>query len=129
MWDRTLGYCSLIQKAADNTGLDPALLAALVFVESGGDQDAISNQGAVGLMQIMPNEATDFQCPNGPCFEDRPSTEELLDPSFNIEYGSNHLLGLVNEFGLRDGLFYYGPVGVGYEGYADIVLGYASMVK
>lgn len=118
----------MIANASKNTGLDPAILASLIFWESGGNQNAVSSDGAVGLMQIMPNDgvAANFMCINGPCFANRPSTEELINPQFNIEYGANFLAGLVNKYGLREGLFRYGPTGIGYEGYADIIMGSAE---
>jgi len=53
-------------------------LAALIEFESTFNPDAISKAGAVGLGQIMPSEV--------PGFETRPTTKELLDPNFNIEY-------------------------------------------
>jgi soluble lytic murein transglycosylase-like protein len=120
----------LITQAAENTGLDPILLASLIFVESRGDQGAISSQGAVGLMQIMPRDgkAASFMCINGPCFGNRPTTEELLDPRFNVEYGSNFLGGLISKYGLRDGLFRYGPENISYAEYADKIIGLAEMV-
>ena len=90
----------------------------------------ISKDGAVGLMQIMPNDgvAATFMCLNGPCFANRPSTDELKDPNYNIEYGTNYLSGLINKFGLRDGLLAYGPSGVGYD-YADKVIAIAEEIR
>ena len=118
-------------KAAKDTGLDPILLAVLIFLESGGDSEAISSAGAVGLMQIMPRDgiASSFMCINGPCFANRPTTEELRDPAYNIKYGSKLLAGLVNEYGLREALFRYGPSGVGYEGYADKIIDLAKRIR
>ncbi len=119
----------MIEENARETGLDTSLLTSLIILESGGEPLAISSSGAVGLMQIMPRDgvASTFMCMNGPCFSNRPSTEELIDPAFNIEYGSSFLAGLVNNYGLRDGLFRYGPEGVGYT-YADRVIALAEEI-
>lgn len=117
-------WCGPIVAAAAKHNLEPDLLAALMLEESGGDADAFSRNGAVGLLQVMPNDgpAAEFMCSSGPCFASRPSTAELRDPSFNIEYGSRLLAGLTQKQGsLRDGLLAYGPLGVGYT-YADTVL-------
>lgn len=118
-------WCTLITYFAEEQGLSPNLIAALIWQESGGNALAYSKSGAVGLMQVMPRDglAANFQCINGPCFADRPSTNELQDPVFNVEYGTNLLAGLVSRLGnLRDALKAYGPENVGYY-YADKVLG------
>ena len=75
-------------------------------------------------MQVMPRDglAASFMCVNGPCFANRPTTEQLQDPEFNISYGTKMLAELVSKYGnMRDALRYYGPKDVGYY-YADIVL-------
>ena len=118
-------WCSLITQHAVKNQLDPDLLAALIWQESGGDPVAYSHSGAVGLMQVMPRDglAADFQCINGPCFRNRPSIQELQDADFNITYGTTMLAGLYQKHGsLRDALLSYGPMDVGYY-YADKVLG------
>ncbi len=100
------------------------MVAALILQESGGDPQAYSKSGAVGLMQVMPNDglAASFTCQNGPCFSSRPATSELQDPEFNIAYGTKYLASLLSKYGnLRDALKSYGPMNVGYY-YADIVL-------
>lgn len=47
-------YAKLIHSAALDAALDPALVHALIFVESGYDPAARSPKGAIGLMQVMP---------------------------------------------------------------------------
>jgi soluble lytic murein transglycosylase-like protein len=109
---------------ADMYSLEPNLIAAVMLQESGGNKDAYSSSGAVGLMQIMPKDgiAEKFMCINGPCFSNRPTMEELFDPDFNIEFGSRMLINLYEKYGnWRDALKAYGPMDVGYQ-YADIVL-------
>jgi soluble lytic murein transglycosylase-like protein len=122
--DRVLRWCGLITRYARERNLEPDLIAALILQESGGNPDAYSHSGAVGLMQIMPRDglAAGFTCINGPCFSNRPSTAELQDPEYNIKYGTQMLAGLQKKYGsLRDALKAYGPMDMGY-GYADIVL-------
>jgi hypothetical protein len=119
-----LKWCSQITREARANGLDPDLDAALILQESGGQPEIMSNQGAVGLMQVMPRDgyAASFQCKAGPCFANRPSIAELKDPGFNLSYGTRMLAALIHANGQRDGLKAYGPSGMGYT-YADIVLG------
>jgi soluble lytic murein transglycosylase-like protein len=64
--------------------LDPALLRAVIKVESNFRQDAISRRGAVGLMQLMPPTAARLQVNN------------IHDPLQNIQGGAKHLRHLLN---------------------------------
>ena len=114
----------LIEEAAFNFDLDSNLIAAVMLQESGGNESAYSPSGAVGLMQVMPRDgiATSFICEDRPCFANRPTIEELETPDFNIQYGSQLLIGLIDHFNsYREALKAYGPMDVGYD-YADIVL-------
>ncbi len=123
--DAVRSWCDPIVNQASQHQLDPILVAALIEVESGGFAAALSSSGAVGLMQVMPRDglASQFQCINGPCFANRPSMEELYDPVYNIQYGSNYLSGLLNSYGgdPREALNAYGPREMNYR-YADLVL-------
>ncbi len=48
-------YAREINDAADEFGLDRSLVRAVVWAESKFDRTAVSDKGAVGLMQIMPS--------------------------------------------------------------------------
>lgn len=120
-----LQWCDLITYHAEEHDLPPNLVAALIWLESGGNPDAYSRSGAVGLMQIMPRDglAASFMCVNGPCFASRPTIAELQDPEFNIAYGTRLLAGLFARYqDIREALKRYGPMDAGYT-YADKVLG------
>ncbi len=117
-------WCDWIEQNANQFGIDPNLVAALILQESGGNPQAYSRSGAAGLMQVMPRDgiAAGFDCVNGPCFSSRPRTDELLDPQFNIQFGVKMLAGLIQKTGdIREALRAYGPMDVGYS-YADLVL-------
>ncbi len=119
-----LRWCNWITRYAEENGLPPNLVAAVILVESGGDPQAYSRSGAVGLMQVMPRDgiAAAFQCKNGPCFSNRPTMEELFDPEFNIRYGTRLLASYLQRYSdLRQALKAYGPMNAGYS-YADKVL-------
>ena len=124
-------WCPWIEQSAEQYGMEPELIAALILIESGGDPNAYSTSGAVGLMQVMPRDgiAAGFMCANGPCFANRPSMAELNDPQYNIAYGTSFLSGLFRRYGdLRQALYAYGPAGVGYS-YADDVLALAERFR
>ena len=52
-----ISYVEEIKTAADRYGLDRTLVAAVVKTESGFRLDAVSQDGAVGLMQVLPSTA------------------------------------------------------------------------
>jgi hypothetical protein len=121
---KILRWCQQISQQAQKYKLEPDLIAAVIFLESGGDELAYSHSGAVGLMQVMPRDgiAASFTCANGPCFQSRPTIDQLQDPAYNIAYGTRLLAGLVKRHGdLREALRAYGPMDAGYS-YADKIL-------
>jgi hypothetical protein len=83
-------YASLIGASAQSWGHDPALLHAIVSVESAYVADAVSAKGAVGLMQVMPSTARRYG------YADARTT--LLDPRTNVEIGARHLASLKRAF-------------------------------
>ena len=124
-------WCNLITQYATKHNLDPDLIAALIWLESGGNEQAFSQSGAVGLMQIMPRDglAASFMCVNGPCFQDRPLSDELRNPEYNIAFGTRYLSSLIQKNGnLREALKSYGPLDAGYL-YSDKVLSIFNRYK
>jgi hypothetical protein len=123
--DKVLRWCSPIMKHSSEADLPPDLVAALIWHESGGNPSIYSRSGAVGLMQVMPRDgrAADFQCKNGPCFANRPTSKELENPNFNIQYGTRILRNLLDHHkdDMREALKFYGPHDAGYS-YADTIL-------
>ncbi|MGM0602929.1 MAG: lytic transglycosylase domain-containing protein [Bacillota bacterium] len=88
-------YSDIITEEAEINSLDSDLLAALIFVESGFDSDALSSRGAVGLMQIMPETAV--------WIADKKELEyfavsDLYKPEINIEFGSWYITHLLEKF-------------------------------
>jgi Transglycosylase SLT domain len=80
-------YAEIIAAAAQAHGVDPILVKALIQVESGYRPTARSPRGAVGLMQIMPATAREYNVLNP------------FDPKANIEAGVKHLKALLDRFG------------------------------
>jgi soluble lytic murein transglycosylase-like protein len=73
--------------AAQETKVDPALIHAVISVESGYNPSARSHAGAVGLMQLMPQTAKRY------------GVTDRLDPEQNIRGGARYLRDLKVMFG------------------------------
>ena len=84
-----------LHEAAGNHDIDLALLQALVATESSFHTGAVSPQGAVGLMQLMPSTARLLGLKGEP----RASLQrKLIDPGVNVQMGSRYLRYLINLF-------------------------------
>ena len=66
--------------------VSPALVLAVIGVESSGRTDAVSTAGAVGLMQLIPETAKRFD------------VTDSTDPAQNIKGGAAYLAWLLKEF-------------------------------
>jgi soluble lytic murein transglycosylase len=91
-----LDYWTLIQRYANDRGLDPYLIAALVAQESSFDPDVRSAANAYGLMQIVP--ATGKRLARSLGIR-RFTTGKLTDPETNVRLGTHYFKGLVTQFG------------------------------
>lgn len=91
-----LEYEHILRAHAKNHGLDPALLAAVVYVESRFDPNARSEAGALGLMQLLPATAEGIALrTGGSAFV----VADLRDPEINVRYGSWYLDHLRERYG------------------------------
>ncbi len=68
------------------TSVSPALVLAVISVESAGRTDAVSSAGATGLMQLMPDTATRF------------GVDDSTDAAQNIKGGVAYLEWLLDHF-------------------------------
>lgn len=59
-----LPFADAVALAAQQTSLDPALLHAVISIESNNNPKALSPRGARGLMQLMPGTAKRFNVSN-----------------------------------------------------------------
>ena len=74
--------------AARKFQVNPAVVAAVMRVESAFDSRALSRKGARGLMQLMPATAARFGV----------GVDELFSPARNVEAGTRYLRFLVDRF-------------------------------
>lgn len=75
-----------ILRSTIGTQVSPALVLAVISIESSGKADAVSSAGAQGLMQLMPDTATRF------------GVADSLVPAENIAGGVKYLDWLMEEF-------------------------------
>ncbi|WP_211441682.1 lytic transglycosylase domain-containing protein [Collimonas humicola] len=85
-------YEPLVNQAAQEFALDPALLKAVMAAESGFNPGAVSPKGAIGLMQIMPSTAERYGLTGD---KKKPVEQKLTDPRTNIRLGARYLRDLL----------------------------------
>ena len=76
--------------------LNPRLVLAVIQVESGGYNFAVSGVGALGLMQLMPDTGRELAGRHG--IEWR-GEETLFDPFVNVQLGTAYLRQLSDRYG------------------------------
>lgn len=86
---------ALIQQLARRYGVDPALVHAVVAVESAYRPGVRSPRGAMGLMQLMPAVATRY------------GAGDPYEPRTNLAAGIRHLKALLGRYDLRTALAAY----------------------
>ena len=86
MRERCLELDPLLQEIAAEFAVDPALMQAIVRIESGFKASARSKAGARGLMQLMPRTAKGLGCGN------------VWDPERNLRCGARLLRRYLDRF-------------------------------
>jgi soluble lytic murein transglycosylase-like protein len=75
-----------VEQAARVHAIDPALLNAIIAVESDNSRVAVSPKGAIGLMQVLPHTGRRF------------GANDLFNPAQNIEAGARYIRVLAAMF-------------------------------
>lgn len=86
MLEKSASYDPIIERTATQRGVDAALLRAVIVVESGFDEKAVSHAGAEGLMQLMPATARHY------------GVTDSFDPLQNIDAGARYLSELIERY-------------------------------
>jgi hypothetical protein len=81
-----VAYSDAIYNSCERHGVDPALVHAIVKVESDFNPYALSSKGAMGLMQLMPQTAIDMNVRN------------TFNPHENIDGGVRYLRYLIDRY-------------------------------
>lgn len=84
---RAAAYSDLIDEAARHAQVSPALLRAVVAVESAFDPQAVSPKGAQGLMQLRPATARRY------------GVRKPFDPRDNLRGGASYIRDLLKRYG------------------------------
>jgi len=85
-------YDEYIHNASEKFNLDPALVKAVIHVESDFNPMAVSRKGARGLMQVMPQTAARYH------------QRDLFSPMANIDVGARHLSYLLTRYSRNERL-------------------------
>jgi hypothetical protein len=95
--ERPLGlrYDPIIERVSARHGVDATLVRAVIQVESSYQRRARSPKGAMGLMQLMPATARQYE------------VRDPYDPASNIEAGTRHLKSLLERLPLSLALAAY----------------------
>jgi soluble lytic murein transglycosylase-like protein len=77
---------TLVDTISLNHGVDPALVRAVIKTESNFNRWAVSNKGARGLMQLIPQTGSRY------------GVRDFFDPQQNVEGGVQYLKFLLEKF-------------------------------
>ncbi|MDH3744575.1 MAG: lytic transglycosylase domain-containing protein [Acidobacteriota bacterium] len=80
---------AMVAQQAKSQRLDTELVRAVIRVESDFDTAALSHKGAMGLMQLMPETASEL------------AVENPYDPEQNLRGGTRYLRRMLDTFGGR----------------------------
>ena len=88
-------FAPLIERNAKLHHVDPALVKAVIAVESAFEPAAVSPKGALGLMQLTPDTGARYGIVADKV---RSAEQKLLDPAINLSIGTRYLRDLLALF-------------------------------
>ena len=97
-------YRSIVEREAKLNGLSTEFVMAVINSESSFRVDAVSNKGAIGLMQIMP------------------STAQFCCYRMNIPYDESNLKSV--EYNLKIGCYYLGYLSKRFQSEENVICAY-----
>lgn len=90
-----LAFWNMVKQHAEEQGVDPYLILALIRQESLFDTRARSSAAALGLMQLLPSTAKRIAKQLG---MSSPSPDTLFDPEVNLALGTQYLKDLLQRY-------------------------------
>jgi soluble lytic murein transglycosylase len=91
-------YDKLILEAGTTYGVDPRLIAAVIWVESRFRVDRVGQAGEIGLMQVTPAAAQEWATEEGKALF---TVLDLFEPAVNIRAGTWYLGRALQRWGDR----------------------------
>ena len=88
-------YLDEIGIMSERYSLDGAMVASIINIESGYEEDTTSNRGAIGIIQILPSTAVEIADKLGIEIDD---LDALYDVRLNMEIGCYYLRYLLDYF-------------------------------
>jgi soluble lytic murein transglycosylase-like protein len=77
---------SIVAQASSTYNVPASVIYSVIQQESGGNPNAVSPKGAMGLMQLMPSTAASL------------GVTDPFDPEQNIMAGTSYLASLINQY-------------------------------
>ena len=96
-------YKEIIEKYASEYNIPEYIVLAVINTESGFDPEAVSNAGAMGLMQMMPDTFTWLT--SAEHLGENLDSTALYEPEVSIRYGCYYLRYLFRKFYNWDTVF------------------------
>ena len=104
-----LKYTDIVYKYADEYDVPKSVVLAMIKVESGFREDAVSGAGACGLMQLMPETFTWLASTLG----ESVTEDQIFDPDLNIKYGTYYVSTLYSKLGNWENVYAAYNAGLG----------------
>ena len=91
-------YKEIVSIYVEETNVEENLIFALIKAESNFNEEALSNKGAIGLMQLMEETAKDVANKNGIELDLSNIKQDLLKPEININIGTKYIATLLEKY-------------------------------
>ena len=95
-------YKEIVEIYAEQYSIDENLIFSVIKVESNFEIEAVSNKGAMGLMQLMEETAKDVANKSNIDIDNNNMEQDLLNVDNNINIGTKYLSTLLERYGNKE---------------------------